>query len=40
MQDVYQPKGEFKNAKCALTIHNIAFQVCGACGSRMLCMHD
>ncbi len=26
-QDVYQPRGEFKKAKTALTIHNIAFQV-------------
>ena len=26
-QDVYQPRGEFKNTKVAMTIHNIAFQV-------------
>jgi len=26
LKDVYQPKGQFKNAKVALCIHNIAFQ--------------
>eukprot|EP00798_Chlamydomonas_sp_ICE-L_P030281 gene30281-35269_t len=26
LKDVYQPRGEFTKAKCALTIHNIAFQ--------------
>jgi hypothetical protein len=26
MQDVYQPRGEFKNSKVAFCIHNIAFQ--------------
>ena len=26
MQEVYQPKGQFKNAKTAFCIHNIAFQ--------------
>lgn len=25
-QDVYQPRGQFKNAKVAFCIHNIAFQ--------------
>ncbi len=27
LKEVYQPKGQYKNAKCALCIHNIAFQV-------------
>ena len=27
LKDVYQPRGEFKKAKTALCIHNIAFQV-------------
>ena len=27
VQDVYQPRGEFKKTKVAMTIHNIAFQV-------------
>jgi glycogen synthase len=26
LQDVYQPKGQYKNAKVAYCIHNIAFQ--------------
>lgn len=26
LQDVYQPRGQFKNAKVAYCIHNIAFQ--------------
>lgn len=26
LKDVYQPKGEFKDAKCLFCIHNIAFQ--------------
>jgi granule-bound starch synthase len=26
LKEVYQPRGEFKNAKCAFCIHNIAFQ--------------
>eukprot|EP00242_Pyramimonas_sp_CCMP2087_P003544 CAMPEP_0198231322 /NCGR_PEP_ID=MMETSP1445-20131203/115142_1 /TAXON_ID=36898 /ORGANISM="Pyramimonas sp., Strain CCMP2087" /LENGTH=618 /DNA_ID=CAMNT_0043911931 /DNA_START=53 /DNA_END=1909 /DNA_ORIENTATION=+ len=26
LKTVYQPKGEFKNAKCAFVVHNIAFQ--------------
>ena len=29
MQDVYQPRGEFRSTKVAMTIHNIAFQVGG-----------
>lgn len=28
LKDLYQPKGQFKNAKCAMVVHNIAFQVC------------
>ena len=31
LQDVFQPRGEFLNAKVVLTIHNIAFQVSCPC---------
>lgn len=31
VQDQYKPSGQFKNAKTAFCIHNIAFQVKACC---------
>jgi granule-bound starch synthase len=44
LKDVYQAKGQFKKAKVALCVHNIAFQVrrgfmhrgCVQCSSTMM----